>query len=147
MGTYLFHVTVIEVRDTRLVLKLRIITGEQPGFHSGAGFALMLLYDPIESGITRDAPLARKFMFDDILNVDWLEEHVDEYIQSTKLNDVRNQPITEDLERMSSKQWRDFFKSNRAPSARFDITVTRPEWIGHFGKGMEWESAAYDPLE
>ncbi len=147
MGTYLFHVKVIEVRDTRLVLKLRIITGEQPGFHSGAGFGLMLLYEPIESGMIRDAPLAGEFMFDDILNVDWLDEHVDEYIQSTKLNDVRNQPITEDLERMSSKQWREFFKSSQAPSARFEITVTRPEWIAHFEKGMEWESAAYDPLE
>jgi hypothetical protein len=40
----------------------------------------------------------------------------------------------------------DFFDSSRAPAAVFEVTVTKPEWIAHLRRGMEWESAAYDPF-
>jgi hypothetical protein len=146
MATSLFHVKVAEVRDTRVVLNLRIITGEQPDFDSGPGFALMLLYDPIVKKLVSDAPLGREFTAEDTRDSEWVDEHMDEYILSDSLEDVKNLPITEDLESMSLKQRRDFFKSSRAPTARFHITVTRPEWVAHLRKGMEWDSAAYDSL-
>ena len=146
MATYLFHVKVNEVSDTQVVLKLRIITGEQPNFCSGPSFALMLLYDPIDIGMVRDAPLGRQVTLEDLMNVDWLDEHVDEYIRSTALGAVKNHPVTTDLAAMSPKQWRDFFKSSRAPSALFEVTVTRSEWLAHLRTGMEWDTAAYDAL-
>jgi hypothetical protein len=147
MATHLFHVKVIKVSDTRLVLQLRIITGEQPSFYCGKAFALMLLYDPIVNDVVRDAPLSREVSFDNTMDSDWLDEHVDEYIQSTSLDEVRNHPFTADLDGMSPKQRRDFFNSRRVPSARFTVTVTRPEWLAHLRKGMEWDTAAYDALE
>lgn len=146
MATHLFHVKVTAVTGDRLSLELRIISAEQPAFPSGPSFALMLLYDPIINEVVRDAPLAAKVTFDDTLCVEWLDMHVDEYIRATSLDQVRNQPIAADLERMSPKQARDFFKSAKAPSARFSVTVTRPEWIAHLRKGMEWNTAAYDAL-
>jgi hypothetical protein len=106
----------------------------------------MLLYDPIINGMGRDAPLSRKVSFDNTMNSDWLDEHVDEYIQSTSLDEVRNHPFSADLDGMSTKQRRDFFNSSRAPSARFDVTVTQPKWLVHLRKGMEWDTAAYDAL-
>lgn len=144
MATDLFHVKVNDISDTRLVLALRIVTGEQPDFYSGKSFALMLLYDPIINKIVSDAPLGREVSFDETMNAEWLYDHVDDYIQSAVLEEVRNQPVTADLQAMSPKQRRDFFRSSRAPSARFEITVTQPEWLAHLRKGMEWDSAAFD---
>ena len=144
MATDLFHVKVSEVSDTRTVLTLQIITGEQPDFYSGKSFALMLLYDPIVDEKVSDAPLGREVSFDETMNREWLFDHVDEYIQSAVLEEVRNQPVTADLKAMSPKQRRDFYRSNRAPSARFEIIVTQPEWLAHLRKGMEWDSAAFD---
>lgn len=146
MATPLFHAKVMEVRDTRVVLKLRIITGEQPDFYSGPSFALMLLYGPIVKEMVRNAPLAREVTFEQTIDVDWLDEHIDNYIQSTVLDQVKNLPITADLDAMSSEQWSEFFQSDRAPSARFEITVTRPEWLSHLHEGMEWDTAAYEAL-
>jgi len=144
MATDLFHVKVSDVSHTRIMLSLRIITGEQPDFYSSKSFALMLVYDPIIHEMVSDAPLGRELSFDDTMNGEWLYDHVDEYIQSAVLEDVRNQPFTADLKAMSPKQRRDFFRSSRAPSARFEITVTQPEWLAHLRKGMEWDSAAFD---
>lgn len=146
MATELFHVQVIEVGDRHALFGLRIITGEQPDFPSGSSFALMLLYDPIVNDVTRDAPLGREITLDDTMNAEWLDEHIDEYIQSTELHDVKNQPVTADLERMTLRERGEFFRSLRAPSARLVVTVTRPEWLSHLRPGMQWDTAAYDAL-
>jgi hypothetical protein len=144
VATSLFHVKVLECSGVDVKLELRIITGEQPAFYSGLSFALMLLYDPINKGLARDAPLARAVSVEQTTDLGWLHEHVDEYIDDAVLTDLRNHPVAVDLERMSPKERRDFFRSARAPVAVFEVTVTKPEWIAHLRRGMEWDTAAYD---
>jgi hypothetical protein len=146
MATELFHVQVIEVATRHVTFSLRIISGEQPDFPSGPSFALMLLYDPIVNDVTPDAPLSRAITLDDTMNVDWLDEHIDRYVVAVDLQDVKNQPITADLERMSLRERREFFQSPRAPSARLAVTVAQPEWVSHLRPGMRWDTAAYDAL-
>jgi hypothetical protein len=140
----LFHVKVIDVAGTRAVLALRIISAEQPAFYTGKSFALMLLYDPIVDGSVEGAPLGGALRFDDAMDADWLYEHLDDYIEYAVLDDVKNQPVTVDLEAMSAKQRRTFYQSKRAPSARFEIVATQPAWLAHLREGMAWDSAAFD---
>lgn len=144
MASAMYHVSVNEVSDTWVVFKLRIITGDQPDFDSGRAFALMLIYDPILKKKITDAPLAHHVSHDDIVNVSWLHQHVEEYIDDAVLTEIRNLPVTEDLEQMSPKELNKFFASDRAPWALFDVTATNPDWIAHLKPGMKWESSAYD---
>jgi hypothetical protein len=144
MATSLFHVKVLECSGVDATLELRIITGDQPDFDSGPSFALMLLYDPIDKELALDAPLARAVSVGQTTDPKWLDEHVDEYIDDAVLTNLRNHPVAVDLERMSPEERRDFFGSARAPVAVFEVTVTKPEWIAHLRRGMEWDTAAYD---
>jgi hypothetical protein len=144
MATALFHVKVKEVSGTRLVLHLRIITGEQPDFYSGRAFALMLIYDPIVQNEITDAPLAQPVSRDDIVTLSWLHEHVNEYIDDAVLIDIQNLPVQVDLAKMSPKERNKFFASSRAPWAIFEVIVTKPDWLAHLKPRMEWDSSAYD---
>jgi hypothetical protein len=146
MATFLFHIKVIEMVGTDVVIEIRIITAEQTDFYSGRGFALMLLYDPIRQQPIRDTPLAHEVSCENVLDVDWLQDHVHEYIDDAVITDIRNYPIAIDLERISARQRDTFFRSNNSPVALFEITATRPEWIAHLQAGMEWDSTAYDPF-
>jgi hypothetical protein len=146
MGTHFYHVTVMERSDADVIFALRLITGERSRFGSDESFALMLLYDPIGSEQTTDAPLAGQFTLEDLTDPDWLDTHVDEYIESAELGDVQNLPITADLEAMTAEKYRAFFESSEAPTATFRVTARRPEWVQHLHRGMEWDSAAYDAL-
>ena len=146
MATRLFRVKVTGKTVDTLTFRLRIITGEQPGFYDGKSFALMLLYDPIVNERTRGAPLAEKVTFDDTLDVGWVRAHVDEYVRSSRLFDTKNLPLTVDLAALSGNQRRAFFNSTRAPQASLEIVVTDPRWIAHVKLGDEWETAAYDAM-
>ena len=145
MATSLFRVKVIEKDNDTLVLRLGMISAEQPDFYDSKSFALALLYDPIVREQVADAPLAKAVTFENTLEIDWLETHLDEYVRSTRLFDVVNHPRTVDLSTLSAKQQRDFWKSGTAPQASLEIAVTDPRWIAHLQRGDQWETAAYDP--
>ncbi len=144
MATYLFRVKVKEKKNDSLTFGLRIISAEQPGFYGGKSFALMLLYDPIVGERVKDAPLGRSVTFENTLDPAWVTAHVDDYIRSCRLFDVVNTPPTENLAALSPKERKSFWKSDRAPQASLEVTVTDPQWIEHLKKGDEWDSAAYD---
>lgn len=144
MGTALFNVKVLGKEEKSVVLGLRIISAEQPDFYRTKSFALMLLYDPIVREETPDAPLGREFAFEDTLDPGWVNANVDKYIAKARLSEKQNVPVKADLGKMSGKQRRDFWKSDEAPTAKFEIKVTSPEWIEHLKSGMRWDSSAID---
>jgi hypothetical protein len=146
MGTHFYHVRVVERSGAEVTFELRIITGERSRFASDESFALMLLFDPIDRGRSKDAPLAGRFTLEDVVDSDWIDTHVDEYIESTELRDVKNLPITADLEAMTAQEYTDFFESSEAPRATFHVKARQPEWVQHLSAGMEWDSAAFDAL-
>jgi hypothetical protein len=141
-----FHVKVLERSGTDVKLDLRIISAERTEFDDGAAFALMLLYDPISQQLVYDAPLANRMSQEDTMDREWLERHLDDYVEDGILTDVNNLPMTVDFEKMSTKEMKAFFRSSRAPTALLDVTTTSPEWAGHLRPGMEWDSAAFDPF-
>jgi hypothetical protein len=140
-------VKVLERSDVEVTFGLRIITGERSRFGSDESFALMLMYDPISKNLVKNAPLDGQFTLENTVDSRWLDRHVNEYVASATLLDVKNLPVTADLEAMTPKQYREFFQSSRAPTATFHVTATRAEWVQHLRAGMEWDSAAYDALE
>jgi hypothetical protein len=144
VATDLFHVKVKEVRETQLILRIRIITGEQPNFFSGRSFALMIIYDAILKRGIQDAPLAQFVSQDEIVNLSWLHQHVEEYIDDAVLIDIRNLPVKADLTQLSPRERRNFFASKHAPSAIFEVIATKADWIAHLQIGMEWTTSAYD---
>jgi len=148
MATELFHVKVLDKEGTKVVLQLRIISGEQRDFYDGEGFALMLLYDPISYGdVDEDVPLAREVTLENTLDPDWVADNVADYVAAVRLYDVKNHPPAVDLEKLSGDARREFFKSDEAPTAKLEVTVTRPEWVEHIRAGAEWDTSSYDALE
>jgi hypothetical protein len=146
MGTRLFHVKVVAKKADTVVLRLRIISAEQPGFYDGKSFALMLLYDPIVNARAPNAPLGERVTFENTNDAGWARAHVDAYVRSCRLFDVTNHPIAVDLVAMTGAERRRFFKSSVAPHASLEIVVTDPRWIAHLKRGQTWETAAYDAL-
>ena len=147
MATSLFKVKVLSKKEASLILRLRIISAEQPGFCTSKSFALMLLIDPIIQEIADRAPLAHNVSLKDTLDINWVSVNVSKYIEECHLSNIENYPLSVDLEQLSPKQQRDFWKSNRTPTAIFEITTTSPAWIEHIDKGMEWDTAAFDLVE
>ncbi|HKX29090.1 MAG TPA: hypothetical protein VJ302_15455, partial [Blastocatellia bacterium] len=86
MATSLFKVKVLSKREAVLVLRLRIISAEQPDFCRSKSFALMLLLDPIIYRMVEDAPLAQQVSSENILDVNWVSQHLDEYIKECRLS-------------------------------------------------------------
>lgn len=147
MATSLFKVKVLSKKEALLVLRLRIISAEQPDFCTSKSFALMLLIDPIIQEIADNALLAQNVSLKDTLDINWVSKNVSKYIKECRLSKIENHPLNVDLEQLSPKQQRDFWKSTRTPTAVFEITTTSPVWIEHIHKGMEWRTAAFDLME
>jgi hypothetical protein len=147
MATQLFKVKVLSKCDNVVILQLRIISAEQPDFCKSKSFALMVICDPIINEVVENAPLAQRVSFEHTLDITWVSKNVHNYIEDCHLYDIKNYPITVDLENLSPKQRRDFWKSAEVPQAVFEITVTNPLWIEHIHKGMEWQTAAFDLMD
>lgn len=148
MATDFFHVKVLSKEGSTVVLRLRIITGEVRDFYRSESFALMLLCGPIANEEPPKSPLGREVTFEDTLDPEWVDDHVDDYIAGVRLYDVKNFPPTVDLAKLSFDERREFFESDdTAPTAKFEIKVTSPKWIEHIRPGTEWDTAAYDVME
>jgi hypothetical protein len=159
----------LEGRDVRLLV--RVIHPDSGDFPETKEFALRLLYDEsFEYGpaLTRVplGPLGAALSVEEVNDRGFLARNVGRFVLSVAVVERRNAPLDlEETRRLIDEElsarglrpedgrawksawedeWKEFWsRTERLPSATYDITVTDADWLAHLSASRKWESAAF----
>ena len=145
MASPLFRVRVEGLEKSACTLRLFIIHPDQKHFYATRAFALQLLWDPVHPSYGVEWELGKSISLGEIQDVDFVYEHQDKFVESVEYVDVKNYPITADIDGMSENDRRAYWENESGlPQAAIRIEVTAPKWLEHLKLGMEWETTAWN---
>ncbi|MFT3712365.1 MAG: hypothetical protein QM817_32360 [Archangium sp.] len=113
MGSDLFSVRVLKKSENTATLEVKSIHPGALAAPRDAGFALMVLHD----GASRTDPLAREIGSSELLDAQWQQRHVKNFISTVK--------------------------GRKAKTLELTVTVTDPAWLRHATRGKRWASRAF----
>ncbi len=141
----LFDIEVLEKTGNTVKLKLYIIHPDQYWFYESKSFALQLIWDLSKATKNDRNPLLEEISKEKILNVKWVIDNQDKYIESIKILETLNYPIEIDYSRMSEQEFDKHWENKKElAQAIYLITVSDPRWIEHVYLGLKYDTAAYD---
>lgn len=135
----LHHIVCTEKSDFAVTLRVYIVHVDESEFYQKKNYALQLLWYNANPELGTFTPLGNAIPTDTFFDTNWVNQHCGEFIESLKIIETKNYPVSPDLSFSNSMS-----RLDELPMAIILITVTNPKWIEHIQKGATWKSAAYD---
>lgn len=134
MGSDLYSVSVLSVKQTRASLLVKVIHPDSMSIPADPSFAMMLIHHHDSA----EAPLMREVSFDDTLDTAWMKSYGKGFIRGVKVSRITGAPPRAARQNSNHAYWEN---SGKWMSGQIDITVSDPAWISHL-EGS-WASRAF----
>lgn len=122
------EIKALEKEGKCLRLKMYLVHADETEFYDFPTYALQLIWDK------REGSISQTISIDDILYPDWLTTHSSDFIESCRILDEKNLPVSEN-------HYDSSLPEELKPQCEMEIIVSDERWIEHIQVGQTWDKA------